>query len=438
MKYLEQVRASQSTPQALESLFRAAEREQGTSEFRVDIAAAYAATPGNVLLEAWHLRLADGSDVADDRSRVNWRSVLPFSLITSLVLWLLSGPQFVFRDASGHTELYLQLLLTPVIALVALGFITTARRTLKEHSAPRALALAAALAVITGVAFSRAVGDADYRLLAAGHLPLLAWAVVGLCLMGAAATARDRFAFLAKSIEVVVVTGLYAGAALAFGAITTGLFKTLGITLSETVVRLLIVGGAGLMPMVAVASVYDPRLAPSAQDFRRGLSKMVTTLPRLLVVPTLVVLAVYVALIPAHVMQPFLDRTSLLTYNAMLFAVTALLIGATPVHVDDLSSDHQRWLQRGIVAIATLMLIVALYALAAVLYRTAHDRLTINRLTVIGWNVIHIGVLGGLLDRQRRRGHEGWVASLHASFSEASVAFAAWGACVVVLLPWVV
>jgi hypothetical protein len=43
-----------------------------------------------------------------------------------------------------------------------------------------------------------------------------------------------------------------------------------------------------------------------------------------------------------------------------------------------------------------------------------------------------------LLDRQRRRSHEGWVASLHASFSEASVAFAAWGACVVVLLPWVV
>ena len=64
MKYLEQVRASQSTPQALESLFRAAEREQGTSEFRVDIAAAYAATPGNVLLEAWHLRLADGSGQA--------------------------------------------------------------------------------------------------------------------------------------------------------------------------------------------------------------------------------------------------------------------------------------------------------------------------------------------------------------------------------------
>ena len=451
MKYLAQIQAGQYAPQTLEALFRAAEREHGSAKFREDIAAAYAAAPENRLLEAWQLRLADvvtastvanastESTAAADRSRVHWGLVLPFSLITSVVLWVLSGPQFVFRDAAGAgTELYLQLLITPVIALTAIGFFTVARRAQAGNGTPRSLALVGGLTALTALALSRAVGDSDFRQLAAGHLPLLAWAAVGICLTGVRAGARDRFAFLAKSIEVVVVTGLYAGATVAFGGITTALFKTLGITLSESVIRLLVVGGAGLMPIVAVATVYDPLVAPSAQDFRRGLSKMVTTLPRLLVVPTLVVLAVYVALIPAHFMQPFYDRTALITYNGMLFAVAALMIGAIPVHADDLSADYQRWLRRGIIAIAVLALLVAVYALAAVFYRTAHDRLTINRLTVIGWNVIHIGVLSGLLYRQITGARDAWIASLHATFSEASVAFAAWAACVVVVLPLVV
>lgn len=437
MQYLAQIQAGQHAPQTLEALFRAAERAQGSAEFRADIAAAYAAAPENQLLEAWQLRLADVTTVAADRSRVHWGLVLPFSLITSVVLWVLSGPQFVFRDPAG-TELYLQLLITPVIALTAIGFFTVARRAQAGNGMPRSLALVGGLTALTTLALARALGDSDFRQLAAGHLPLLAWAAVGICLTGVRAGARDRFAFLAKSIEVVVVTGLYAGATVAFGGITTALFKTLGITLSESVIRLLIVGGAGLMPIVAVATVYDPLVSPSAQDFRRGLSKMVTTLPRLLVVPTLVVLAVYVALIPAHFMQPFYDRTALITYNGMLFAVAALMIGAIPVHADDLSADYQRWLRRGIIAIAALALLVAVYALAAVLYRTAHDRLTINRLTVIGWNVIHIGVLSGLLYRQTTRARDAWLDSLHTTFSEASVAFAAWAACVVVVLPWVV
>ena len=449
MQYLAQIQSSQHAPQPLESLFRAAEREHGSAEFREDIAAAYAAAPENRLLEAWQLRLADvatastvanassESTVAADRSRVHWGLVLPFSVITSVVLWLLSDPLFVFRDAAGHTELYLQLLVTPVIAVTAIGFLTGARRA-HLSATPHSVALLGGVTVLTALAFWRSVGNVDYRHVASGHMPLLAWAAVGICLMGIRASARDRFAFLTKSTEVVVVTGVYGLAVMAFNGITVQLFKTLGITLSESVIRLLMVGGAGLMPIVAVATVYDPLVSPSAQDFRRGLSKMVTTLPRLLLVPTLVVLAVYVALIPAHFMQPFYDRTSLLTYNGMLFAVAALLIGATPVHADDLSADYQRWLRRGIVAIAAFAVLVAAYALAAVLYRTAHDRLTLNRLTVIGWNVIHIGVLSGLLYRQVTGARNAWIASLHATFSEASVAFAAWAACVVVVLPWVV
>ena len=77
----------------------------------------------------------------------------------------------------------------------------------------------------------------------------------------------------------------------------------------------------------------------------------------------------------------------LIIYNGMLFAVVALLLGATPVTLAETSPRVARWLRLAIIAIAALALLVSLYALAAIVYRTAMDRLTPNRLAL---SLIHI------------------------------------------------
>lgn len=430
MKYLARIQAGQQTPRAIESLYAMALAEQAAAEFCDDLETAYAAAPGDLVLEAWHWRLAPAADHGGARRAINWAVALPLSLLTALLLWLLSDERIQFTDPAGHTTPYLLVLITPLIALLALAFFALVRG--QGYRVP--VMLGAGLTVLAANATWRSATHAEFVQLAFTHLPLLAWAAVGVYATGTRAGATHRFAFLAKSIEVTVVTGLYAMAAGAFGAITTLLFKTLGITLSETIVRLLMVGGAGLMPMIAVASVYDPLAAPAAQDFKRGLSRIVTTLPRLLLALTFVVLVVYIALIPANFMKPFHDRTALISYNVMLFAVIALLLGATPVSEDDLSPHYQRWLRRGIASVAALSLLVGVYALAAVAYRTAQDRLTINRLTIIGWNTINIGLLGMLLVRQRTGGAARWIVSLHEAFSAASVAYVTWAAVVTVVL----
>jgi hypothetical protein len=432
MKYLSRIQAGQLAPQTLEALYREAVAENDAAEFRDDIEAALAAAPESVLLAAWHYRFAHAADDALGRRPIRWAQAIPLSLLSGLVLWWLSGEQFSFLDAAGHKQPYLLVLITPAIALAALAFFAVTRR--RGYRVPAVLG--SGLTALACFAMMLSVRDPVYRQLASLHLPLLAWAAVGVCVMGLRASARNRFAFLAKSIEVTVVTGVYALAAMVFAGITMQMFKTLGITLPESMNRLLMVGGAGLMPMIAVASVYDPALPPEAQDFRRGLSRMVSTLPRLMLVLTLVVLSVYIALIPAHFMQPFHDRTALITYNVMLFAVGALLVGATPVSADDLSGEYQMWLRRGIVAVAALAVLVGVYALAAVAYRTAQDRLTINRLTIIGWNVINLGLLGSLLYRQAKGGKARWIESLHSTISAASVAYVGWATFVTVVAVW--
>ena len=110
------------------------------------------------------------------------------------------------------------------------------------------------------------------------------------------------------------------------------------------------------------------------------------------------------AVIPFNFREPFDNRDVLIIYNGMLFAVIALLAGATPVSLADLSPRVARWLRLGIIAVAALALVVSLYALAAIVSRTAMDRLTPNRLAFIGWNVVNIGLLVLILIRQAQAG----------------------------------
>ena len=114
----------------------------------------------------------------------------------------------------------------------------------------------------------------------------------------------------------------------------------------------------------------------------------------------------------------------------------ALLVGATPVRSDDVTGRAQVWLRRAIIAVATLALIVGLYAFVAILYRTAIDKLTPNRLTFIGWNLVNIGILVLLLIKQLRGSEKSWLSRLHSAFATGAVAYAIWALIVIVAIPW--
>ena len=224
----------------------------------------------------------------------------------------------------------------------------------------------------------------QYLTLMVMHLPLLAWAGVGVFLIARHRDPANRFSFLIKSLEVFILGGLFVIAGGLFTVITFGLFVALDIDLPEVVQRLFVAGGGGLIPVVATAVIYNPTLPPAEQAFDEGLSKLVALLMRILLPLTLLVLLVYLAFIPFNFRAPFENRDVLIIYNGMLFAVVALLVGATPVSLADISPRLRRWLRLGIIAVAALALIVSLYALAAILYRTALDRVTPNRLAFIG------------------------------------------------------
>jgi len=189
------------------------------------------------------------------------------------------------------------------------------------------------------------------------------------------------------------------------------------------------------LPTMAVASIYDPMRSPGEQDFTQGLSKFIATMMRLLLPLSLAVLVIYIFVIPFNFMEPFMQREVLIVYNLMLFAVMGLLLGATPLRSDDISERMGFWLRKAILAVAILAVLISIYAMSATVYRTLSWGITINRLTIIGWNLINIGILIVLIIKQFKDGSEKWVESLQRTFCLGSNAYVVWSIFIIIAIP---
>ncbi len=429
MKFLDLIRQNQNNPANLENIYRQALHQRTADEFAHDIQEVRGEAPDNMLYAAWFYRL----QVAVSEARVIlWKFALPLAILCGLVLWAISDTTFTFLD---RIPIFIYLAF-PLAAVCVLGYLALAE---KLHYR-RAVMLAVVLALFTlypilvvptmPTWFQGPAVD-----LMALHLPLLAWAAVGIFLTGLRGAPQARFTFLIKSLEVVTTGGLFAVAIGIFYAVTMGLFNALNVTISELFQRLIVAGIGGMVPVFAVAIVYNPFRPSEEQDFSQGLSKFLTNLLRMMIIPTLIVAVIYVVFIPFNFTRPFFNRDVLFIYNGMLFAVIALIVGATPVHQDELSQTLQIWLRRAILMVASLAVLVSLYALAAILYRTFTDTLTMNRLVVIGWNIINIAALSWMIFQQFRHEDEEWALASKKAFNLAALAYTAWAAFIIVFVP---
>jgi hypothetical protein len=431
MKYSSEIQAALNAPERLESLYQLARHASEEPEFRADLQDVYEKTPDNLILSAWRSRF-EHNPLPKPRRQTNWALAVVLGVITGLILWAISDVQMLFLDQLP----YLLLLWAPIATVLTLAFLAFTQKRNYLFSAIAVVGLIIASVYILLIAPGQGYeASRDYLILMLIQLPLLCWIGLGIAVMGFRSSTSNRFAFLIKSIEVMITAGVYLIFGVAFGMITLGMFAALNITPPDLIIRLIAAGGFGLIPIMAVATMYDPQASPEAQDFIQGLSKFVSIMMRLLLPLTLMVLVIYIFVIPFNFMAPFQDRNVLIVYNVMQFAIVGLLIGATPIKVEDLSPKLQAALRNGIIAVAILALLISLYALSAVIYRTAIDGITLNRTTIIGWNIINIAILGVLIYTQLRKGFIGWHERLQTVFSKGATAYLVWSLILVLALP---
>jgi len=444
MDYARAIEAALTDPKQLEALYQQARRNGTTGDFVAEIRRRYTAAPDHLLLAAWYYRLqpaetgaaaAPAPELTIARPRpIQWRLAIPLSLALAFLYGLLTQKPLEFLPQNMPL---LFLTWAPAAAALVIAFLTLARSPVVWRR-PAGWIIGVMVVSVYVVAMIRSRmprGPDQYSDLMLSHLPALGWVAVAFVLLRWRESARDYFAFLIKSVEVGLTGGIYGAAAGVFLGITTGLFAAIGIQFSDEVMRWLFPGVVGLIPVLAVASVYDPQLPPAGQRFDQGLARLITTLGRIFLPLTLIVLVIYLLSIPANFWKPFEQRDVLIVYNLMLFAVMGLIVIATPLRADDVPEQYRDYLRRGILAVAALTLLVSLYALSATVYRTTLGGWTINRLTIIGWNSINIGLLAVFLYRQWRFGRAAWIESSHNTFRLGLIAYALWILFLVLALP---
>jgi hypothetical protein len=431
MKYVSEIQAAANNPEQLEQLYQSSRQVNEETEFRTDLQDIFEKEPDNLLLSAWHSRFAH-LPLQKPKRTTHWGLAVGMGVITGLILWTISDFQWQFLDKIP----YFFILWAPIATIPTLVYLAVISKRNYRYTVISSIGLIVASAYVLLIApMMSDLASQNYLTLMIITLPLLCWIGLGVAVLGLGSRYTNRFAFLIKSIEVMITAGIYLIFGIALGMITMGMFSALNVTLPDTILRLFAMGGFGLIPIIAVATIYDPQLSPEEQDFNQGLSKFIFTMVRLLLPLSLLVLVIYVFVIPLNFMAPFQNRDLLIVYNVMQFAIIGLLIGATPLKVDDLSIKLQTWLRRGIVAVAILALGISLYALSAVIYRTVMDGFTLNRTTIIGWNIINIIILFAIILTQPRKSISGWNERLQKVFSKATTAYLAWSIFLIVVLP---
>lgn len=441
MDYGVAIREAGSDAPAIERLYQLARRAGAAERFAAGLRAAAAESPGVGLYDAWRARLdyaeqaghGDGGAPAW-RLGAGWLIAAPLGLALWGVFFAVSDPNWTLAD---HAPV-LALLWPPLAALAIIWYLTLTARRGFWLAGGASVALAAVTAYIWYIPqLAPGANVRGYLDLMILHNLLLSWALVGIVALGLRPSARDLFGLLTKSLESVGVAGVYTIAGGIFVGLAIATYATLGVSPNDTVLRALACG-AGLIVTLAVASAYDPERRAGAQDFYRGFGKILAIAMQALLPLTLVALVIYLALVPANFFQPFQQRSALIAYNAALFALIGLLVGVIPMSAGTFPPRYLRWLRRGVIALAALALLVSVYLVAAIIYRTVGDGLTMNRAVVIGWNAINIALLALTLITQARAGRDGdWVGGLQRLARGGALAYLIWGAALVFALPWV-
>jgi hypothetical protein len=451
MSVEERIAEVAADPAGLEALYRTTLAAGDAEPFALEIARRHFAAPADLVMTVWYHRLRPGSvtiappteqraAAAMAERRARRRQYILAGLLGVLLSVIFYTGMAEARGASG----------TPWIALVwgpsaaiAIGlYLLAGRRDITMEGAragvPRQRPALAALMLIVlagwAILDSNTHGRDNLDLLRAVHLPALGWLALGWSMLGTKG-ATGMFAAVRKSVEAVITAGLFLGLGAAFVFVSQALFRTVGVTLPEGLIRYLMAGGPGLVIMLAVATVYDPERAPSAQRPDHGFARIIFTAGRLFLPLTLVVLLIYAATIPFRFMEPFHNREVLVTYNVMLFAIIGLMVAATPLRSAEVSDRFAPWLRGGIIALAALTLVISAYAMAAVIYRTVEGGMTMNRLTVIGWNTVNIATLGLLLWRLLREARSAWVSACHRALRFGLLCYFVWTLFVLVGVP---
>lgn len=392
-------------PQALEALYRQDPQAFCDSLDEADLEASDSTT-----LSVWRARLEYQKPVwGADRHRM-WSAIMIGLAVGALVRL----PAIWLGEAWYYPRLAPSLV---VLALAAYFWIRHPDRGLLVAG----LGLTIGAVVYVGLL----PGDTDSVVMALIHLPFVFWALLGAAFLGDSwRDPKSRIRFVRYNGELLVVVSLLALGGMVLSGVTVALFELILDQAEDLYFNNIAVCGAAAVPVIGTY-LYD-------SVFHRS-TGFATALARVFAPLFLFMVVVYLVFAFAGGKNPFIDRSFLIAFNALLM----LVLGISVFSLVERTAESEVGLIDYIsIALIALTLLIDAIALSAILFRLASYGFTPNRVTVLGVNLIvmvHLAWIGvtylGLI--RRRVGF----AAVHRVVANYLPVYVAWAALVAFFLP---
>lgn len=240
-----------------------------------------------------------------------------------------------------------------------------------------AVIAAAFLAGVLFINFLPRAANSDTLLLSCIHLPLFLWAVLGFAYAGDAPNSMDkRLGYLRYNGDLIVMTTLIVIAGGIMSGVTIGLFNLIGFQIERFYGDYIIVIGLSAAPIVGTYLVQtNPQLV----------GKVSPVIARIFSPLVLVMLLIYLVAIMYSGKDPYNDRDFLLTFNALLVGVMAIIFFSIAGTTKQATNRTGVWI---LLLLSMVTIVVNGIALSAILFRISTWGITPNRAAVLGSNVL--------------------------------------------------
>lgn len=217
----------------------------------------------------------------------------------------------------------------------------------------------------------------DTFVLAAIHMPVFLWAVLGYAFTGGNLNASlKKTEFLHFNGDFVVMTAIIFLAGLLFTGITIGLFELIGIDIKDFYVENIAAWGLTAIPILATYLVQtNPQLV----------NKISPLIARIFTPLVLITLISFLSAVVYTGKSLYNDRNFLLVFNGLLIGVVAIIVFSISEAAKNTKGAFGLYL---LFALSSLTVLSDALALSAILFRIFEYGISPNRLAVLGGNLL--------------------------------------------------
>ena len=358
----EEIRSHLNDPGQLERMYRT-----NRLHFKREFSIIYPELKGNTVAEFWNERLNYETE------EINWgsRKELLFVIMASLVAGFISKlPDILSLDKEFFYTRNIGFIIFPVL---------TAYFAWKNKLSNIKIAVIAGL-TLAGLIFINslpALQQSDTLILSSIHLVLFLWAILGFSFVGGIENNDEkRLGYLKYNGDLVVMTTLIVISGAILSGITIGLFSIIGLNIEKFYFENIVVFG---LPAAPIFGTYLTQTNPQL------VGKVSPVIAKIFSPLVLVMLVIYLVAMAYSGKDPYNDREFLMTFNALLIGVMAIIFFSVAGISSTTKSQTEIWV---LLLLSAVTIIVNGIALSAILFRISEWGLTPNRAAILGGNVL--------------------------------------------------